>query len=165
VDKLPELKIANLPIDALIPYAKNARTHSKKQIKKIANSIINFGFNDPIAIDKGNGIIAGHGRLEAAKLLGLSEVPTIQLGHLTAKQQKAYILAHNRIALDAGWDKDILKIELKELEDSDLGLTGFEDSELKFFSDDDIKLDDTESESNPELEISMRECPSCGHQW
>lgn len=163
MEKLPELKIINLPIDALIPYAKNARTHSKKQIKKIAESILNFGFNDPIAIDKGNGIIAGHGRLEAAKQLGLSEVPTIQLGHLTAKKQKAYILAHNRIALDAGWDKDILKIELKELEDSDLGLTGFEDTELKFFADDDLKLD--EPESKPELEISMRECPSCGHQW
>jgi ParB-like chromosome segregation protein Spo0J len=160
VDKLPELRIVNLSIDALVPYIRNARTHSKKQIQKIASSIQEFGFNDPIAIDKANGIIAGHGRFEAAKLLGLTQVPTIQLGHLTAKQQKAYILAHNRIALDAGWDKDILRIELQELEDFDWQIMGFEDKEIKFFAED-LHL----PEAKPEKEIGLKECPSCGHQF
>jgi len=136
VEKLPELKIISLSIDKLIPYTRNARTHSEKQIKKIASSIQEFGFNDPIAIDLNNGIIAGHGRLEAAKLLGLSEVPTIQLGHLSAQKQKAYILAHNRIALDAGWDHDLLKIELLELKDAgfDLELTAFGKDEIELFT-------------------------------
>lgn len=131
--QLPVLKIINLPIDKLIPYINNSRTHSEAQIKTIAGSIKEFGFNDPIAIDAINGIIAGHGRLEAAKLLGLSEVPTIQLGHLTREQQKAYVLAHNRIALDAGWDHELLKIELQELKDAgfDVSKTGFEDKEIE----------------------------------
>lgn len=131
--QLPKLEIANLSIDKLIPYANNSRTHSKEQIAKIAGSIKEFGFNDPIAIDAINGIIAGHGRLEAAKLLGLTSVPTIQLGHLTREQQKAYVLAHNRIALEAGWDHELLKIELQELKDAgfDVSQTGFEDKEIE----------------------------------
>lgn len=94
---LAELKISSLPVDFLIPYANNSRTHSTAQVAKIASSIKEFGFNDPIAIDAANGIIAGHGRLMAARLLGLKDVPTIQLGHLNKEQQRAYILAHNRI--------------------------------------------------------------------
>lgn len=130
---LPVLKIISLPIDKLIPYINNSRTHSDAQIKTIAGSIKEFGFNDPIAIDAINGIIAGHGRLEAAKLLGFKEVPTIQLGHLTREQQKAYVLAHNRIALDAGWDNELLKIELQELKDAgfDVSKTGFQDAEVE----------------------------------
>jgi len=131
--QLPPLKITNLSIDKLIPYINNSRTHSEAQIKTIAGSIKEFGFNDPIAIDALNGIIAGHGRLEAAKLLGLTEVPTIQLGHLTREQQKAYVLAHNRIALDAGWDHELLKLELQELKDAgfDVSKTGFQDAEIE----------------------------------
>ena len=130
---LSELKITQLPIDQLIPYINNSRTHSKEQIAAIASSIKEFGFNDPIAIDALNGIIAGHGRLEAARLLGLKAVPTIQLGHLTREQQKAYVLAHNRIALDAGWDNELLKIELQELKDAgfDVSKTGFDDDEIE----------------------------------
>lgn len=131
--KLPVLKIINIPIEKIIPYINNSRTHSDEQIAKIASSIKEFGFNDPIAIDMLNGVIAGHGRLEAAKLLGYSEVPTIQLGHLTKAQQKAYVLAHNKIALEAGWDQELLKIEMQELQDAgfDISKTGFEDKEIE----------------------------------
>lgn len=131
--KLPALKILNIPIEKIIPYINNSRTHSDEQIAKIASSIKEFGFNDPIAIDMLNGVIAGHGRLEAAKLLGYEEVPTIQLGHLSREQQKAYVLAHNRIALEAGWDHELLKIELQELKDAgfDTSKTGFGDEEIE----------------------------------
>lgn len=131
--ELKSLKVEWLPIDQLIPYVNNARTHSKDQIAEIAGSIKEFGFNDPIAIDGLKGIIAGHGRLEAAKLLGLTEVPTIQLGHLTREQQKAYVLAHNRIALNAGWDSALLSIELQELKDAgfDISQLGFDDAEIE----------------------------------
>lgn len=131
--ELPLLKVSNLSIEKLIPYINNARTHSKDQIAKIAASIKEFGFNDPIAIDSKNGIIAGHGRYEAAKLLSLKEVPTIQLGHLNREQQKAYVLAHNKIATEAGWDDELLKIEIQELKDAgfDITKTGFQDAEIE----------------------------------
>ena len=131
--ELTELQIVNLPIDYLIPYANNARTHSSEQIAKIAASIKEFGFNDPIAIDKDNAVIAGHGRLQAARLLSLTHVPTIQLGHLNKEQQRAYILAHNRIATDAGWDTSLLEIELLELSNAgfDLEITGFDPKEIE----------------------------------
>jgi DNA modification methylase len=151
---LPVLSIVHLPIDKLIPYVNNSRTHSDEQVAKIASSIKEFGFNDPIAIDMLNGIIAGHGRLEAARLLGLTIVPTIQLGHLTREQQKAYVIAHNRIALDAGWDNDLLKIELQELEDAgfDTSKTGFEDEEIKALINPEVVLDGLiDSSSTPEV--------------
>ena len=97
------MEIKQRNIDKLIPYANNARTHTQEQIAKIAASIKEFGFCNPVLIDKDDGIIAGHGRIEAARKLGLKEVPTITLGHLTDAQRKAYILADNRMALDAGW--------------------------------------------------------------
>ncbi len=131
--KMPELKVQNLPINKLVPYINNSRTHTDEQVKKMAKSISDFGFNDPIAIDMLNGIIAGHCRLEAAKLLGLTEVPTIQLGHLTKEQQKAYVIAHNRLALDAGWDYEMLRVEMTEMQDAgfDVGKTGFSDEEIE----------------------------------
>lgn len=131
--QLPKLTVVDLPIDSMIPYINNSRTHSADQISLIADSIKEYGFNDPIAIDLNNRIIAGHGRLEAAKLLGLSTVPTIQLGHLTKPKQQAYILAHNRIALDAGWDYEILRIEFQKLQDAGFPLdkTGFNDEEIE----------------------------------
>jgi len=118
-------------ISDLIPYANNARTHSEEQVTQIASSIKEFGFNNPILIDKDNGIIAGHGRLEAAKKIGYKEVPTIKLEHLTDTQRKAFILADNRIALNSGWDTTLLSLELKEL-DTELDLTslGFDAKEL-----------------------------------
>ena len=123
--------IKQVDINDLIPYANNARTHDDNQVTQIASSIKEFGFNNPILIDKDNGIIAGHGRLMAAKKLGLKQVPTICLDHLSETQRKAYILADNRIALSSGWDNQLLALELKELDgDIDLSLLGFDADEL-----------------------------------
>jgi DNA modification methylase len=117
----------------LIPNPKNARTHSKAQIEKIAASIKEFQFMNPVIIDSAGNIIAGHGRVEAAKSLDMDQVPCLLADHLTAKQKKAYILADNRLALDAGWDEDLLRVELEELlaDGFDLGLTGFDENELE----------------------------------
>ena len=116
----------------LIPYARNARTHSESQVAQIAGSIQEFGFTNPVLIDSTNGIIAGHGRVLAAQKLGLKSVPCIRLGYLTDAQKRAYILADNRIALNSGWDDAMLEVELAELhaDEYDLGLLGFDADEL-----------------------------------
>jgi hypothetical protein len=121
-----------IDIDRLIPYANNARTHSDEQIRKIQASLREFGFVNPVLIDKGCGIIAGHGRVEAAKREGIKKVPCVWVEHLTEAQKKAYILADNRLAEDAGWDMELLSVELEELKelDFDIGLTGFDADEL-----------------------------------
>ena len=128
------LKIEHRPPGALKPYARNARTHSPKQIAEIAASITAFGFNNPVLIDKADGIVAGHGRVEAAKQLGLGTVPTIRLEHLSEAQKRAYIIADNKLAEKAGWDREILAIELQNLLeldlDFDVGLTGFSMPEI-----------------------------------
>jgi hypothetical protein len=128
-----EFKI--IPTNDLIPYARNSRTHSEDQVTKIASSIKEFGFLNPIIIDGENGIVAGHGRVMAAKKLGLTELPCIEASHLTEAQKRAYVIADNRLALDAGWDNDLLKIELQDLnsEGFDLSLTGFDLSEISAF--------------------------------
>jgi DNA modification methylase len=125
------MQIKEVAVDKLIPYAKNSRTHSPEQVGQIAASIKEFGFRNPILVD-GVGIIAGHGRLMAAQKLGLDKVPTIDCSDMTESQKKAYIIADNKLALNAGWDMDFLKLELQELEDADfdLSLTGFDDKEL-----------------------------------
>ena len=110
------LSITDRKISELKPYPRNARTHKRKQIKQIKASIEEFGFTNPILIDENDRIMAGHGRVEAAKLLGLAEVPTVQISHLSAAQKKAYILADNRLAEKAGWDKEILIGELQSLQ-------------------------------------------------
>ena len=117
----------------LIPYARNTRTHSDEQVNQIVSSIKEFGFTNPVLIDKESMIIAGHGRVMAANKLKLSKVPTICLDHLTEAQKKAYIIADNRLALNAGWDEDMLKVELEELNDLefDISLLGFEDNEIE----------------------------------
>jgi len=122
-----------VPVDSLIPYARNARTHSEDQVAQIAASIAEFGFTNPILTDGDKGVIAGHGRLAAARKLALTQVPVIELGHLTAIQKKAYILADNRIAANAGWDEELLKLEIAELDEADfnLDLMGFGDEELE----------------------------------
>lgn len=126
------LRIYNIPIDTVIPYVGNARTHSEAQISQIAASMREFGWTNPILVDDKNTIIAGHGRLQAARLLGMTEVPAIRLGHLTKAQQKALNIADNRIAMSAGWDLDLLSLELSSLEDDgfDLDILGFEEGEL-----------------------------------
>jgi DNA modification methylase len=120
------------PIDKLIPFARNPRTHSEAQVTQIAASIAEFGFNNPILVDTKAGIIAGHGRLLAARKLQLTEVPVIVLDHLTDAQKRAYVIADNQLALNAGWDEALLAAELAALqqEDFNLGLIGFEDEEL-----------------------------------
>jgi DNA modification methylase len=124
-------KIEWMSVETLIPYAKNARTHSDEQVAQIAGSIKEFGFNNPVLVDKDNSIIAGHGRLMAARKLGMDKVPVVQLGHMTEAQRKAYVLADNRIALNSGWDTSMLSLELLELKDNiDLSLLGFDADEL-----------------------------------
>jgi hypothetical protein len=119
------------PVDRLVPYEKNARTHSPEQISQLQASIAEFGFLNPILVDSKAGIIAGHGRLEAAKELGLAEVPVVVLDHLDAKQRRAYVIADNKLALNAGWDEGLLSAELLDLGemDFDLGLIGFSEEE------------------------------------
>ncbi len=128
----PDLQITRVPVEALVPYARNARTHSDTQVAQIAASIREFGWTNPILVDGERGIIAGHGRLLAARKLGMTDVPVIELGHLTLAQRRAYVLADNRLALNAGWDEDLLRLELAELRDDglDLGLTGFSVDEI-----------------------------------
>lgn len=129
----PEYKTVS--VEKLIPYARNSRTHSEAQVAKIAASIKEFGFLNPIITDGKNGIVAGHGRVMAAQKLGLKELPVIEASHLTEAQKRAYVIADNRLALDAGWDNDMLKVELQELSDLDfdLSLTGFDEKELDGF--------------------------------
>ena len=126
------LEIEYRQIDDLIPYVNNSRTHSDEQVTQVASSIKEFGFTNPILVDDQGGIIAGHGRLMAARKLGMDEVPTIVLGGLSDAQRKAYVIADNKLALNSGWDEDLLKIEIEELGmlDFDLGLLGFDDGEL-----------------------------------
>ena len=123
-----ELKIEYLATEKLIPYLNNARTHSEKQIAQIAASIREFGFNNPILVDRLNTVICGHGRLAAANKLEMQTVPVLRAEHMSKAQQKAYVLADNQLALNAGWDQDLLKLELGELKDLDfdLDLLGFD---------------------------------------
>jgi len=147
------MKIEQKSIDLLIPYAKNARIHNEAQIAQIAGSIKEFGFNNPVLIDKDNGIIAGHGRVLAARKLGLKEVPTIQLDHLSENQRKAFILADNRIAMNSHWDEEILSLELSDLKDAlDLTDLGFEVAELDKLMNGILPLDEM-----PDLRIGDRE--------
>ena len=164
-----KLKVEWVAIDEIIPYANNAKQHPAEQVAQIAASIREFGFNDPIAIDENNTIIEGHGRLLAARKLGLEKIPVIRLGHLSEAQKKAYILAHNKLCLNTGWDLDLLKLEiesLKELEFSDVTLTGFRPAELDILfttpsiPDTEPDLDESiasEKQSTPK-QIT---CPAC----
>lgn len=125
-------KISMTETDKLIPYARNSRTHSPEQVAQIAASIVEFGFTNPVLIDGAGGIIAGHGRVLAARKLELTEVPCIELAHLSEAQKKAYIIADNKLALNAGWDEEMLRVEFAELEELgfDLELTGFSLDEI-----------------------------------
>ena len=141
-------------IDKLIPCGRNPRTHSDAQVAQIAASIAEFGFNNPILVDTKAGIIAGHGRLLAARKLGLKEVPVIVLDHLTEAQKRAYIIADNQLALNAGWDDELLRVELAALqeEDFDLSLIGFEDDELaRLLAAQDATEGLTDEDAVPEL--------------
>ena len=127
------MQIEQLALDALIPYARNSRTHSDEQVAQVAASIREFGFTNPVLIDGEGGIIAGHGRVLAARKLGLADVPCIRLAHLSDAQKRAYIIADNKLAINAGWDEDMLSLELLDLRDADyaLPITGFYADELE----------------------------------
>jgi ParB-like chromosome segregation protein Spo0J len=156
-------------VSELIPYVNNSRTHSDEQVAQIAASIKEFGWTNPILIDDDNGIIAGHGRLLAARKLGHELVPTIQLSDLTETQKKAYIIADNKLALNAGWDDEMLKIEIADLlaDGFTLSVLGFDTDELQKLldvpdfepatQDDQSKLD--------ELEPKWIACPHCGKEF
>ena len=156
-----------IPVESLIPYARNARTHSDAQVAQIAASIKEFGFTNPVLIDSGNGIIAGHGRVMAARKLGMSEVPCIELAHLTDTQKRAYILADNKLALNAGWDDELLSLELGELKelDFDLELTGFSLDEINYFSNDDGVNASKTKEIDTDDYVMGHTCPKCGFEF
>lgn len=142
-----QLNIEYRPIGRLIPYIRNPRTHDDAQVAQIAASIAEFGWTNPVLVDGENGVIAGHGRLAAARRLGLTEVPVIELGHLSPNQKRAYIIADNKLALAAGWDEELLHLELGDLASNgyDLTLTGFSDDELEAL----LSIQDEESEGEP----------------
>jgi ParB-like chromosome segregation protein Spo0J len=142
--KEDKAKIEMMHTAQLIPYARNSRTHSEAQVAQIAGSIREFGFTNPVLIDAKNGIIAGHGRVMAAQLIGMDIIPCIRLAHLTDTQRKAYIIADNKLALNSGWDDAMLGLELAELRevDFDLGLIGFSEDELGAFDVDESAMPD-----------------------
>jgi DNA modification methylase len=147
------MQIVTRKIDELIPYINNARTHSDEQIAQIAASIKEFGFTNPLLIDGDNGLIAGHGRLLAARKLNIEELPTIELSHLSEAQRKAYILADNKLAQNAGWDDELLKLELSELDELgfDLSITGFSNDEIRALTIDGNIVGLTDEDDVPEV--------------
>jgi ParB-like chromosome segregation protein Spo0J len=169
------MKHGSTPIDRLIPYARNARMHSEAQVAQIAASIREFGFCNPVLIDADGGIIAGHGRVMAARKLGLDEVPTITLDHLTETQKRAYIIADNRLAeTGGGWDQELLALEMEDLrlEEFDLNMTGFDAEALDALMDQmartDAHADDSLPEDFKEVDEGIdtdHECPKCGYRW
>ena len=151
--------IEHLPPGDLRPWTRNARTHSKKQVRQIADSIRTFGFTNPVLIDRENTILAGHGRVEAAKLLGLETVPCLRIEHMTPEQKRAYVIADNKLALNAGWDEDLLAEELEALStldlDFDVTLTGFSIAEIDSL----IEAKDPEEPGDPADDVLVIEAP------
>ena len=143
-----------VPIAKLVPYVNNARTHSTEQIKKLRSSLREFGFINPVIIDRDYGVIAGHGRILAAKEEGIKEVPCVFADHLTEAQKKAYIIADNRMAMDAGWDEELLRVEIEALQGMDFAplLTGFDEKELAALFDDGAEAKDDDFDVDEELE-------------
>ena len=166
------MKIEQIQTEKLIPYARNAKKHDEIQVSKIAGSIREFGFNNPVLIDGNNGIIAGHGRVMAAQKLGLAEVPCIRLGHLTDVQRKAYILADNRLAeIGGGWDEEMLGLELAELReaDFDLDVLGFDNFAIEQFLNPPERNNEAPESSGGEIDVDAMEmgcaCPKCGFEF
>jgi DNA modification methylase len=153
VNKFPSIK--TVLVADLIPYARNSRTHSEEQVTQIAASIKEFGFLNPVIVDGEKGIIAGHGRVMAAKKLGMTEVPAVEASHLTDAQRRAYIIADNKLALNAGWDDEMLRVEFAELEEAgfDLDLTGFSLDEIGALQIEEIPLGLTDEDAVPEVPV------------
>ena len=163
------MKITNKKVTELIPYVNNSRTHSDEQVAQIAASIKEFGWTNPILVDGSNGIIAGHGRLLAARKLGQTEVPTIELSDLTETQKKAYIIADNRLALTAGWDNEMLTLELNDLlaDGFALEILGFDAEEIEKIIKDSNFDPGTEEEQGKldQLDPKWIACPHCGKEF
>jgi len=166
---MAELKIEYLLATDLVPYENNSRTHSQQQVDQIKRSMNEFGFTNPILLDENNGIIAGHGRLQAAQELDIKLVPTITLKGLTKAQRKAYVIADNQLALNAGWDNNILAQELSELEklNFDLDLIGFDNNEISglMFEDKEHYPDSSAKEIDPDDYNMGHQCPKCGFEF
>lgn len=159
VEHMHELQVEMMPVSALKPYARNPRTHSPKQIEQIANSIRQFGFTNPVLVDADGGVMAGHGRIEAAKKLGIAEVPTVRLDRLTDAEKRAYVIADNKLAENAGWDRELLALEFQYLDgleiDLDLTVTGFEAPEIDLLIQGDGEVDPTADEiPAPQVPVS-----------
>ena len=152
------MQIQQKLVKDLIPYINNSRTHSDEQVAQIAASIKEFGWTNPILVDGINGIIAGHGRLLAARKLGMDNVPVIELTHLTENQKKALIIADNKLALNAGWDTTVLSLELEALQDTDfdLSLLGFSDKELNELLEPEVVEGLTDEDAVPETPIEPK---------
>lgn len=163
------IEVTQRQICDLIPYARNSRTHSDQQVAQIAASIKEFGWTNPILVDADGGIIAGHGRLLAARQLGMSQVPVIELIHLSETQRRALVIADNKLALNAGWDEQMLAVEIAELseDDFDLSLLGFDERELANFMLDANFEPGTEDDQGrlDRLEPKMVICPKCQHEF
>jgi DNA modification methylase len=160
-------RIEMWPLDRLVPYERNARTHSPEQVAQIVASIQEFGFTNPLLVDGADGILAGHGRLAAAKDMGLAEVPVIVLDHLTPTQRRAYILADNQLALNAGWDMEILSLELGELGELgfDLSLLGFDDEQLAELMPEVEELPPEDADADAVLEPPVDPVTQPGDIW
>ena len=161
------MKISQHKVDELIPYARNSRTHSDAQVAQIAASIKEFGFTNPVLIDETGSIIAGHGRVLASRKLNLVSVPCIQLSHLTEAQKKAYIIADNKLALNAGWDDEMLAVELTDLKDMGFGLdlTGFTLDEFQAILPIENYPESSAKEIDPDDYKMSDTCPKCGFEF
>jgi ParB-like chromosome segregation protein Spo0J len=160
------LRVEYRPLESLVPYARNPRTHSDEQVSQIAASIREFGFTNPILIDENKGIIAGHGRLAAARVLRLEKVPCIDLSHLSEEQKRAYIIADNKLALNAGWNEELLRLELTDLKElgSNLQLIGFDAMELAdIMLGKDIEFKEYDESAADDVQLVT--CPQCGHSF
>jgi ParB-like chromosome segregation protein Spo0J len=166
-------KIEHWPLDRLVPYDRNARTHSSEQIAQIAASIQEFGFTNPILVDGKDGIIAGHGRLQAARELAMDTVPVVVLDHLTPAQKRAYVLADNKLALNAGWDDDLLAEEITalQLEDFELSTLGWSDSDIADMLDPEginepaKEYEGSQEYGEDEFSEFEHKCPRCGFEF
>jgi len=163
------VQIKTVPVEKLIPYVRNSRTHSDGQVAQIAASIKEFGWTNPILVDGESGVIAGHGRLLAARKLGQKEVPVIELAHMTESQKRAYVIADNQLAMNAGWDTTLLSLELADLKEVgfDLEILGFKPEDLKTFTEE-INFDAGTEEDQGKLDQLDPKwvcCPHCGKEF
>ncbi len=172
--EIRELKTKLISLNKIIPYENNAKEHPDWQIAQIKNSIEQFGFNDPIAVNENMGIIEGHGRYLAAKELGLKEVPCIILSGMTADEERAYIIAHNKLTMNTGFNLEVLEYELNALkvEDFDLFLTGFDDREVEKMLNQNLDVPESYEDKNKEIDLEDDEytefahcCPKCGFEF